>query len=42
MSSKECGVFEKTDEFKNIQKQMREVDCKLSYTFPRPLHYEGG
>ena len=31
---KQVGVFEKNKEFKDIQKAYRDIDCKLTYTFP--------
>ena len=35
---KKIGVFEKNDEFKDIQKGFRDLNCKLTYTFPKPYH----
>ncbi len=32
---KEIGLFEQSKEFKNIQKEFRDLDCKLVYEFPQ-------
>lgn len=37
---KELGAFEKGDEFKRIQKKFRDINCKLSYTYPREFNME--
>ena len=37
---KELGAFEKGEEFKRIQKKFRDINCKLSYTYPREFNME--
>ena len=31
---KKVGVFDKNDEFKQLQKDFRSINCKLMYEFP--------